>query len=55
MSFKIEVKNLYKIFGDHPNQAFKLINKGLTKEQIFNKNLYRLLRHPGNRCINKTF
>lgn len=37
MSFKIEVKNLYKIFGDHPNQAFKLINKGLTKEQIFNK------------------
>ncbi|QLK87041.1 glycine betaine/L-proline ABC transporter ATP-binding protein ProV [Arsenophonus endosymbiont of Aphis craccivora] len=37
MSFKIEVKNLYKIFGDHPHQAFKLINKGLTKEQIFNK------------------
>ncbi|MFS1562807.1 MAG: glycine betaine/L-proline ABC transporter ATP-binding protein ProV [Candidatus Arsenophonus phytopathogenicus] len=37
MSFKIEVKNLYKVFGDHPNQAFKLINKGLTKEQIFNK------------------
>ncbi|WP_180559555.1 glycine betaine/L-proline ABC transporter ATP-binding protein ProV [Arsenophonus endosymbiont of Apis mellifera] len=37
MSFKIEVKNLYKIFGDHPKQAFKLIDKGLNKEQIFNK------------------
>ncbi|WGL99070.1 glycine betaine/L-proline ABC transporter ATP-binding protein ProV [Arsenophonus sp. aPb] len=37
MSFKIEVKNLYKIFGDHPKQAFKLIDKGLSKEQIFNK------------------
>lgn len=37
MSFKIEVKNLYKIFGDHPKQIFKLINKGLSKKQIFNK------------------
>nr|CBA76361.1 glycine betaine/L-proline ABC transporter, ATP-binding protein [Arsenophonus nasoniae] len=31
------MKNLYKIFGDHPKQAFKLIDKGLSKEQIFNK------------------
>ncbi|MDX5629792.1 MULTISPECIES: glycine betaine/L-proline ABC transporter ATP-binding protein ProV [unclassified Brenneria] len=37
MAIKLEVKNLYKIFGEHPNRAFKLIDKGLTKDQIFEK------------------
>ncbi|MEC5319600.1 glycine betaine/L-proline ABC transporter ATP-binding protein ProV [Brenneria populi subsp. brevivirga] len=37
MAIKIEAKNLYKIFGEHPNRAFKLIDKGLTKDQIFEK------------------
>ncbi|CPR17506.1 glycine betaine/L-proline ABC transporter ATP-binding protein ProV [Brenneria goodwinii] len=37
MAIKLEVKHLYKIFGEHPNRAFKLIDKGLTKDQIFEK------------------
>lgn len=34
MAIKLEVKNLYKIFGEHPQRAFKYIEKGLSKEQI---------------------
>ena len=37
MTIKIEVKHLYKIFGEHPERAFKLIDKGLNKDQIFEK------------------
>ncbi|MER2474423.1 glycine betaine/L-proline ABC transporter ATP-binding protein ProV [Photorhabdus laumondii] len=37
MAIKLEVKNLYKIFGDHPEYAFKLLNSGLSKDQIFEK------------------
>lgn len=37
MAIKLEVKNLYKIFGEHPERAFKLIDSGLSKEQIFVK------------------
>ncbi|WP_199062880.1 glycine betaine/L-proline ABC transporter ATP-binding protein ProV [Serratia sp. ASV30] len=37
MAIKLEVKNLYKIFGEHPERAFKLINKGLTKDQLLEK------------------
>ena len=37
MSIKIEVKNLYKIFGEHPDRAFKLIDKGFSKDQLFEK------------------
>ncbi|EHD20339.1 MULTISPECIES: glycine betaine/L-proline ABC transporter ATP-binding protein ProV [Brenneria] len=37
MAIKLEVKHLYKIFGEHPNRAFKLIDKGLSKDQIFEK------------------
>lgn len=32
---KLEVKNLYKIFGDTPNQAFKLIEQNKSKDDIF--------------------
>jgi glycine betaine/proline transport system ATP-binding protein len=35
MTDKIVVKNLYKIFGAHPEQAFSLIEKGLSKDEIF--------------------
>ncbi|EPH4208241.1 hypothetical protein ACS1LJ_003638, partial [Shigella flexneri] len=28
MAIKLEVKNLYKIFGEHPQRAFKYIEKG---------------------------
>lgn len=37
MTIKIEIKNLYKIFGEHPDRAFKLIEAGLHKDQIFEK------------------
>ena len=34
MAIKLEVKNLYKIFGDNPDRAFKYIEKGATKDVI---------------------
>lgn len=34
-SNKIEVKNLYKIFGSQPLKAMKLLDQGLNKEEIF--------------------
>ncbi len=37
MTVKLEVKNLFKVFGEHPEQAFKLLNKGLDKAAIFKK------------------
>jgi len=37
MAIKLEVKNLYKVFGDHPEKAFKLIEKGESKESILAK------------------
>ncbi|MFP1724190.1 glycine betaine/L-proline ABC transporter ATP-binding protein ProV [Lonsdalea quercina] len=37
MAIKLEVKNLYKIFGEHPDRAFKLMDKGLNKDQVFEK------------------
>ncbi len=40
MAIKLEVKNLYKIFGEHPQRAFKYIEKGLSKEQILEKRGY---------------
>ncbi len=35
MSTMLEVKNLYKVFGETPNEAFPLLEKGLNKDQIF--------------------
>lgn len=35
MSTMLEVKNLYKVFGDRPEDAFPLLQKGLDKDQIF--------------------
>ncbi len=37
MTVKLEVNNLYKIFGDPPEPAFELLASGLSKEQIFEK------------------
>mgnify|MGYP001547126248 CR=1 FL=1 len=34
---KITVKNLYKIFGPGPQRAMTLLNKGLSKEDIYEK------------------
>ena len=33
----IEIKNLYKIFGPHPQDALTMINKGISKEEILKK------------------
>ncbi|WP_099330459.1 glycine betaine/L-proline ABC transporter ATP-binding protein ProV [Erwinia amylovora] len=37
MAIKIEVKNLYKVFGDNPDRAFKYIDKGIGKEALMEK------------------
>lgn len=34
---KIEIKNLYKIYGPQPKKAMKLLKNGLDKEAIFEK------------------
>jgi len=34
---KIEIRNLYKIFGPHPQKAMSLLQQGLNKEEIFEK------------------
>ena len=34
---KLQVKNLYKIFGPHPKKAMKLLEEGLDKDAIFEK------------------
>jgi glycine betaine/proline transport system ATP-binding protein len=37
MSTKIIVENLYKIFGNHPEKALKLLAEGATKEEVLKK------------------
>ncbi|MDN4628541.1 glycine betaine/L-proline ABC transporter ATP-binding protein ProV [Erwinia sp. PsM31] len=37
MAIKIEVKNLYKVFGENPDRAFKYIDKGMGKEALLEK------------------
>ena len=32
---KIRIEKLYKIFGKHPQKSFELLEKGLTKDEIF--------------------
>ena len=34
---KIVVENLYKIFGPHPDKAMRLVQQGLSKEEIMEK------------------
>jgi glycine betaine/proline transport system ATP-binding protein len=34
---KIVIENLYKVFGDQPKKAMKLLNEGLGKAEIFEK------------------
>ncbi|HPR52603.1 MAG TPA: ATP-binding cassette domain-containing protein, partial [Deltaproteobacteria bacterium] len=37
MEHKIVVKELYKIFGSHPEKAFKLLREGMTKDEILER------------------
>lgn len=34
---KIVVKNLYKVFGDAPNEAMQLLHEGLNKDAVFER------------------
>jgi len=34
---KIEVKNVYKIFGDNPSKVQPMVQDGATKEEILEK------------------
>jgi len=34
---KIELKNVYKIFGDSPSKVFPMVKDGATKEEILEK------------------
>ncbi|GLR10377.1 proline/glycine betaine ABC transporter ATP-binding protein ProV [Mixta theicola] len=37
MAIKLEAKNLYKVFGENPERAFKYIDKGVSKETLLEK------------------
>ena len=34
---KIEIKNVYKIFGDQPSKVLPMVQEGATKEEILEK------------------
>jgi glycine betaine/proline transport system ATP-binding protein len=34
---KIEIKNVYKIFGEHPSKVLSMVQEGSTKEEILEK------------------
>ncbi|MCB9494911.1 MAG: glycine betaine/L-proline ABC transporter ATP-binding protein [Desulfobacteraceae bacterium] len=34
---KIQIKEIYKIFGPNPKKAIKLLNEGMTKDELLNK------------------
>ncbi|MDK2821347.1 MAG: glycine betaine/proline transport system ATP-binding protein [Clostridia bacterium] len=37
MTTKVSAQNIYKIFGPNPEKVFKLLDKGLTKDEILRK------------------
>ena len=37
MSYKLEVKNLYKVFGNKPKKAIKMLESGASKDTIFSQ------------------
>ena len=34
---KIEIKNVYKIFGDQPSKVLPMVQDGATKEEVLEK------------------
>ena len=34
---KIKIKNLYKIFGNKPNQAMPLVRQGISKQELLDE------------------
>lgn len=37
MDYKLEVKNLYKVFGNKPKKAIQMLEAGASKESIFSQ------------------
>lgn len=37
MTYKLSIRNVYKIFGDHPEEALRLLEQGQGKDAIFEK------------------
>jgi glycine betaine/proline transport system ATP-binding protein len=37
MNYKLEVKNLYKVFGNKPKKAIQMLESGATKDTIFSQ------------------
>ena len=37
MTDKVVVEHLYKVFGEHPQEALRLLEQGVDKEQIFER------------------
>lgn len=37
MTYKLSIKNVFKIFGDEPDKAFRLLEQGMGKDAIFEK------------------
>ena len=46
---KIEVKNVYKIFGDNPSKVLPMVQDGATKEEILEKTGCLLYTSPSPR------
>ena len=42
MSNFIEIKNLYKIFGNNEVEALTLVKKGMTKDELLEKTNYQM-------------
>ncbi|TCK08816.1 glycine betaine/L-proline ABC transporter ATP-binding protein ProV [Marinobacterium mangrovicola] len=53
MSVKLEVKHLYKIFGDDPSEAFTLLDQGVAKDEIFSRTGLTVGVHDANLSINE--
>lgn len=48
MTVKLEVKSLYKIFGEQPEKVFKLLEKGHDRASILKKTGQTLGVHGGS-------
>lgn len=53
MSVKLEVKHLYKIFGENPSEAFSLLEQGVAKDEIFSRTGLTVGVHDANLSINE--
>ena len=45
---KIELKNVYKIFGEDPQSVLPMVQNGATKEEILEAYNYVMNKDPNN-------